>query len=52
MVSQMTTTILNKLEKLNDEVNRTADFDNLYKLAKIILTLLRGLEHLERLSAR
>jgi uncharacterized Zn finger protein (UPF0148 family) len=52
IVSQMTSTILNKLEKLNDEVNKTVDFNNLYKLAKIILTLLRGLEHLEKLRAR
>jgi hypothetical protein len=52
MVSQMRSTIVNKLEKLNDEVNKNTDFNNLYKLAKVILTLLRDLEHLERLSAK
>jgi hypothetical protein len=52
MISELTSTILSKLEKLNDKVNKTSRPNDLYKLAKTILTLLKALDHLEKLKAR
>jgi len=52
IVSKLTSTILSKLEKLNDKVNKTSRPNDLYKLAKTILTLLRALDYLKRLKAR
>jgi uncharacterized Zn finger protein (UPF0148 family) len=51
IVSHMTSTILRKLKELDSEVSKTTDFRSLYILAKIVLTLVRALQHLKRLGA-
>jgi uncharacterized Zn finger protein (UPF0148 family) len=51
IVPQMMSTILNKLRELDVQLNRTTDPESLYKSAKVVLTLLRALEHLKRLKA-
>ena len=52
MVLKMMSTILIKLDKLNDEVSKTTDFNNLYLLGKVTLTFLRTLEYLRRLKVK
>jgi UPF0148 protein len=49
VVAQFTSTVLKKLTELDVEVSKTTDFEKLYKLAKVVLTLLKALELLTRL---
>lgn len=51
MIPQMMSTILNKLKELDVQLSRTTDLQVLCKLAEVVLTLLRALEHLKRLRA-
>jgi UPF0148 protein len=50
VVAQLTSTVLRKLTELNVEVSKTTDFEKLYELAKVSLTLLKALELLARLK--
>jgi UPF0148 protein len=49
VVTKLTSTVLRKLIELDVEVNKTTEFEKLYKLAKVVLTLLKTLELLTRL---